>query len=83
MPIYEYECESCHKEIEIIRKSSETHQVACPHCHELKLKKKLSLNSFLLKGGGWYKDGYGSTKASQETSTEIKTSDNNSNKAVA
>jgi hypothetical protein len=31
----------------------------------------MSLGSFHLKGGGWYKDGYGIKK--QETKTETKT----------
>jgi len=31
----------------------------------------MSLGSFHLKGGGWYKDGYGKKK--QETKTETKT----------
>lgn len=62
MPIYEYECGSCHNEIEVIQKPSDDALRECPHCHESALSKKLSLNSFQLKGNGWYKDGYGTAK---------------------
>ena len=64
MPLYEYECDSCHNEIELIQKVDDEPVEECPHCHEHSLKKKPSLNSFHLKGGGWYKDGYGSSNQS-------------------
>ena len=61
MPIYEYRCASCNKDHEIIQKFSDVPLSICPACGG-KLEKKLSLGGFQLKGGGWYKDGYTSSK---------------------
>lgn len=61
MPIYEYHCQGCQKDHEIIQKVNETVLTICPACGG-KLEKKLSLSGFQLKGGGWYKDGYASPK---------------------
>ena len=38
-----------------------TKQVDCPKC-DRKAKKIMSLCAFELKGGGWYADGYSSSK---------------------
>jgi len=54
MPIYEYRCQSCGKELEIIQKVSDPPAVECPDCGEPSLKKKVSAAAFRLKGGGWY-----------------------------
>jgi putative FmdB family regulatory protein len=59
MPIYEYYCENCNEEIEVIQKFSDDPMTQCPSCSENTLKKKTSMAAFHLKGGGWYKDGYG------------------------
>ncbi|MBU2646386.1 zinc ribbon domain-containing protein [bacterium] len=58
MPIYEYICESCHQELEVIQKISEPQLVVCPTCKKSTLKRKASMSAFHLKGAGWYKDGY-------------------------
>lgn len=34
----------------------------CPSCGKDKPKKLISKGSFILKGDGWYKDGYGLKK---------------------
>ena len=72
MPIYEYNCEHCHQEVEVIQRRGEEPISDCPHCHEPTLRKITSLSSFQLKGGGWYKDGYGGklSKSSSSPSTE-------------
>ena len=57
MPLYEYYCQSCGYLIEIIHKVSEKKYESCPSCQKI-LKKKTSLTTFQLKGGGWYKDSY-------------------------
>jgi len=61
MPIYEYICESCHYELEVIQKISEPQLKDCPQCNKPSLKRKASMSAFHLKGGGWYKDGYDHT----------------------
>jgi putative FmdB family regulatory protein len=59
VPIYEYVCPDCGHEFETIQKVSEPKLTDCPSCPGEKLRKKVSLSSFSLKGSGWYKDHYG------------------------
>lgn len=54
MPIYEYRCDSCGHEAEIMHKMSETISPTCPGCGEETLKKQISAAGFRLKGSGWY-----------------------------
>jgi putative FmdB family regulatory protein len=54
MPIYEYQCTACDKEIEVLQKISDAPLQTCPVCGESALKKKISAAAFRLKGGGWY-----------------------------
>ena len=65
MPIYEYKCEDCGVEFEEMLHWSEKDipiDAPCTKC-EGKVHLKMSLGSFHLKGGGWYKDGYGDKKS--------------------
>lgn len=58
MPLYEYKCESCGQEKEILRHMDEADDpVPCPVCNK-PMKRKISLTSFILVGGGWAADGY-------------------------
>jgi putative FmdB family regulatory protein len=43
MPIYEFHCEKCAKESEILVRSSKWRGTKCPHCGSTKLVKKLSV----------------------------------------
>jgi len=61
MPVYEYECKSCEKVLEIQQKMADAPLAACPDCNG-PVTKLISMNSFQLKGGGWYADGYSSSK---------------------
>ena len=61
MPLYEYECTTCHKHTEKIQKFSDPEITACPHCSG-KLERVLSAPAVSFKGGGWYADGYGNAK---------------------
>ena len=54
MPIYEYHCQACGSELEILQKISEPPRRQCPDCGENQLKKLVSAASFQLKGTGWY-----------------------------
>ena len=58
MPIYEYGCTECGKHIEAFQKVSDDPLSECPECGG-ELSKLISNSSFVLKGGGWYADGYG------------------------
>jgi len=54
MPIYEYQCQACGEELEVIQKHSDAPLQDCPECGKTALKKKVSAAAFRLKGGGWY-----------------------------
>jgi len=59
MPIYEYECSKCGK-FEVLQKISEEPLKTCETCGK-PVHRLVSLSSFALVGGGWYKDLYSST----------------------
>ena len=61
MPIYEYECQACGRQMEAQQRITESPLVDCPACNQPRLQRLISATSFTLKGGGWYKDGYGSS----------------------
>lgn len=54
MPIYEYRCQDCGAELEVLQKMSDALLVDCPACGKAALRKKVSASAFRLKGGGWY-----------------------------
>ena len=69
MPIYEYQCADCGHQFEEMQKFSEPPLEQCPSCQGKGVQKKVSKSAFHLKGGGWYKDGYGVVPpASSDTS---------------
>ena len=54
MPIYEYRCEACGSEHEVLQKISEPLLTMCPTCRKDTLTKLVSAAGFQLKGSGWY-----------------------------
>ena len=72
MPIYEYKCEVCTNIEEQIQRH-DVDEIECPVCNNT-AKRIISLSSFELKGGGWYKDGY-DTKKPESKPSPSKTSD--------
>ena len=66
MPIYEYRCNDCEKTFEVIRKFSDDPIKKCAHCSSKEVEKLISQSSFVLKGGGWYQDGYANNKKQKE-----------------
>jgi putative FmdB family regulatory protein len=61
MPLYEYECKTCHRRLEKIQKFSDAELTVCPHCGG-ELERTITAAAFSFAGGGWYKDGYASAK---------------------
>ena len=61
MPIYVYRCESCGAVEEHIQRFGDPPQQVCETCGG-RLHKQITSAAFHLKGGGWYKDGYASSK---------------------
>ncbi len=61
MPLFEYKCQDCDKVDEFLQKFSDPAPELCPSCGaQSAMHKVVSLSSFQLKGGGWYKDLYSS-----------------------
>jgi putative FmdB family regulatory protein len=54
MPIYEYQCQACGHQLEVLQKVSDAPLKKCPECGKPRLQKLMSAPSFRLKGGGWY-----------------------------
>jgi putative FmdB family regulatory protein len=61
MPTYDYQCGKCGFEFERQQRITEDPIKTCPKCKSRQVKRLLSAPNFILKGGGWYADGYGST----------------------
>jgi len=57
MPIYEYHCQDCKQIFEEWQKDYEERDIPCPVCGG-KATRIISNTSFVLKGGGWYANGY-------------------------
>ena len=65
MPIYEYECDDCGKQCEVIQKFDDKPLSSCPDCGG-HMHKLISHTSFILKGTGWYVTDYASPERKKE-----------------
>lgn len=54
MPIYEYQCTSCHHKFDLLQKINDEPVKKCPECGKNKAERLVSAAGFQLKGGGWY-----------------------------
>ncbi|KTD36298.1 Zinc ribbon domain protein [Legionella nautarum] len=54
MPIYEYECTSCHHHFDLMQKISDEPAKQCPQCFQNSAVRLISAAGFQLKGSGWY-----------------------------
>lgn len=57
MPLYEYQCKSCHTKTERIQKFSDPPLTVCPHC-EGEVEQLISAPTVQFKGAGWYVTDY-------------------------
>lgn len=68
---YEYVCTACAHEWEAEQSMSEPPLTTCPSCKADTAKRQVSGGTgFILRGGGWYADGYGSKKPSASESAK-------------
>jgi len=74
MPIYEYRCDGCGHEMELIQKMSADPMKDCPVCKESKLKKLISAAGFRLKGSGWYETDFKNGKKTKNAKEDSKSS---------
>lgn len=54
MPIYEYECQECHHQFDLMQKMSDEAVKQCPKCFQNSVVRMVSAAGFQLKGSGWY-----------------------------
>ena len=76
MPLYDYRCTNCGKEIEVLQKFSDPAPAQCPACGQATLAKKLTAAGFQLKGSGWYATDFkGSNKGSNAAESPAPSTD--------
>jgi len=69
LPTYDYICTKCRNAWELEQRIVEDPVRKCPKCGANTAKRQISSGAgFILKGGGWYADGYGSKKSSSSES---------------
>ncbi len=83
MPIYEYECRKCGEVFEVNQPMSAEplKRHGSPKQCGGKVVKLVSMSSFQLKGGGWFKDGY--SGASNKKDEPVKKSETKMEKPKA
>ena len=68
MPIYEYRCEACGHQKEVLQKMADAPLTTCPSCGKESFNKLLSAPGFQLTGSGWYATDFkGSAKPAAKT----------------
>ena len=70
MPIYEFQCQSCGNEVEVIQKVSDTPLTDCDACGKPDMKKMVSAAAFRLSGSGWYETDFKKGKKKNLSSSE-------------
>ena len=75
MPVYEYQCKKCGREFEYQQRMSDPEKTVCEACGAEALERMISRTAFSLKGGGWYKDLYASSKPEKSGDAASGTSD--------
>ncbi len=50
MPMFEFECESCHHRFEELKRASDTTTPVCPECKQAQVKKLVSAGAFRANG---------------------------------
>ena len=78
MPIYEYKCKACEREFEYQQRMSDPDKTDCEACGAKALERLISATAFHLKGGGWYKDLYSSSKPEAKSSESSSSSSSSS-----
>ena len=79
MPLYEYQCEACHRRFEVIRKFSDPELQECTLCGKGPIQRQISSPAIQFKGSGWYITDYSQKgKAGGESSSTSSPSDSKS-----
>jgi putative FmdB family regulatory protein len=78
MPFYEYQCQACGAQVEVLQKISDAPLKKCPECGKSKLTKLISAPSFRLAGGGWYETDFKTDKDKKKNLVEAEKSESKS-----
>ena len=76
MPIYEYQCDACGHQVELIQKFSDAPARDCPACGAAALRRLVSAAAFRLKGGGWYETDFKKDNRRNVSATDKPSGDN-------
>ena len=79
MPTYEYECTKGHQ-FEVVQSIKDDPLERCTVCRA-KARRLISATNFILKGGGWYSDGYSENKGGKSESKDASTESSSSTKS--
>jgi putative FmdB family regulatory protein len=60
--VYEYRCPKCAKNVELDQHLGDPAPICCEENCNIEMERIISKTSFVLKGSGWYRDGYSSKK---------------------
>ena len=74
VPLYEFICQDCDQDFELICKYHDLEAVRCTHCHSAVVERQVSMGSFQLKGSGWAHDRYGLSAATADSISPEKSS---------
>ena len=74
MPTYSYTCDACGKSFEKEQRIVEDPIKVCELCGKPKARRQITSGNFILKGGGWYSDGYGSSSKSSNSASSSSSS---------
>jgi putative FmdB family regulatory protein len=64
MPIFEYQCDTCGAQREMLLKHGEVARPTCATCRK-RMRRVISRSAFILKGSGWYVTDYPSDARKQ------------------
>jgi putative FmdB family regulatory protein len=70
MPFYEYQCQACGAQVEVLQKITDAPLRKCPKCGKSRLVKLVSAPVFRLKGGGWYETDFKTDKDNKRNLVE-------------
>jgi len=59
---YDYTCTACNHNWEAEHSINAEPLTDCPECKKPTAKRQISQGNFVLRGAGWYKDGYSGSK---------------------
>lgn len=73
MPFYEYRCQECGHQFDVLQKISDELLRDCPACQKPALVKLVSAPAFRLSGSGWYETDFKTDRDKKRNLADSKT----------